>query len=265
MRLIPQCDNMSDLLAQPYPASAPQSWSGARPQWSLQGKHRNQHDRIAEEKSTITKGWDSFFAPGTEGEAGGFRVGDTSRRHLTRPGATETAWKPCFKLVAPQPHSGHAFGKKAVPPPQLSKYPELTDIPQGKKHIQPPVDQLPQEMPLFQLRHKVRDQDGSSLVAQRIADPNVTEPPRGPRLVPMADRRNGVPVTSGGDKPYSAVELSMEYAASMGSTRPRLGLEKIAPEKRPMDQWAAKQRVINRSLDVARVRALPNIGGGDDD
>ena len=272
-RLILQSDSMGLLLQGPVevPGSSDsppgfQRWPGSAPRWALPSKHRNQFDRIAQEKATVTQGWPSFYAAADGNPDAEFRVGDTSRRHLVRPGATEATWKPCFKLVARGDHPLRSYGNKAVEPPQNRRreHEEVGDIPQGKKHISPPLDQLPKEMNMFQLKHKVRVGDGS-LANQRMSDPSVADPPRGPKLVPMADRRNGVPVGALGDKPYSAVEVSPEYLGSMGSSKPRLGLDKIAADARPADAWLAKQKVLSRHQDVACVRALPDIGGNDED
>ena len=249
-RRIPQNDSMGSVLLQP--ADAPGVGLHSTPKWSLQGKQRNEHDFFMAEKSALKAGWGAFYDETDRVD----KIGDTTRRHVTRGETKEVQWRPCFKPGKVDLPPPRAFGKRAVEPMAMERHlQETSDIPHGKKRVPPPVSHLAEEMAMFQLKHTVRDPVTGGRVADKVADPNAKEPPRGMKKV--FDPRNGIGVAVAGDKGYSAVEYANEYLAALNPMRPKNGVEKILPPVKIVDKWAVKEEAFARTRDVAEVRSLP--------
>lgn len=231
---------------------------GNTPHWDVPHKHRDGHDKDMRAKQQLDRGFEGFYASASETVA---RIGDTSKRHLTRSDGAEYYRKLCFKLVPVGKPNLHATGKKEVEPFQgRPKGEEFDDVPRGKKHLELQKSELAAEMPMFQLKHQVRDPSTGKAVSQRRGqDKSMDGESSGKHIVPenVSLRRNEVTRATSGDKLYAAAEYSLEYQASLASTRPRLGVDKIASKTVFVDHWAERDAAERLSKDVTEVRNLP--------
>lgn len=247
-RLIPQHESIGELLKQP---EASQEIVGSRPRWALQSKYRDHNDSAMQEKHVLKDGFAAFYSS-TEPVV---RIGDTVRRHLYRPDGQEAAWRPSCRPVEPVQQPPKAYGKRYVQAPGANHQEEIDDLPRGRRRVAPPPDQLPEESPMFQLKHSVRDAETGQRVAEKMSDLNEREKPRGPKLVASETRRNGLGQSSAGDKPYNALEVSPEYMATRNPARPRV--EPLQPRLPPIDQWARKEAGRQLQSEINEVRSLP--------
>jgi hypothetical protein len=250
-KLIPQTESMGPLLAQPETS---QAIVNEHPKWALQRKYRNEHDDAMQERHTLKDGFSGFYSHSEPV----LKIGDTVKRHIHRPDGQEAPWRPSCRTLEPMEHPPRAYGKRNVPAPGEHQQQELDDLPRGRRRVVPPRDQLQEEVPMFQLKHTVRDAETGKRVADRIADADAPEKPRGPKLVAPGDRRNGVGQATLGDKPYAAVEITSEYMTNRDPARPRLNVEPVRSQLPPVDRWARKEDRRVRDLDIHQVRSLPN-------
>jgi hypothetical protein len=246
-KLIAQPHHMNVLLQQP---ESSQHIVNGKPNWVLQTKGRNAHDLDMADKHLLREGFGAFYAQNEASQP----IGDSSRRHVTVPAGKEAVGKLCFRLVERTASPGKAFGKRTVLPNQSEQ--TLDDVYRGKRRVEPPTSQLQGEVAAFQLKHVVRDAAGKR-VADRVSDPNERDRSRKVGAVAESDRRNGIPETTCGDKPYSAVEVTQEFATSQAPSLPRLGYEKLTAKVAVVDEWGRKEKIREVKRDVAEVRALP--------
>lgn len=248
-RLIPQKDSISNLVVQPDTA---QEISHQSSRWTLPKKGRNIHDELMQDRIVLKDGFVNFYQ--TEEPLTG--LGDSCRRHFGQSGGSETTWKPCFKLVQAPDHQPKAFGKRAIEPPNTHNRVEEGDMPRGRKRCPPPVDQLPKEAKMFQLKGIVRDEEGERYMEKRCKVV-LEDIKRAPKHVLPELRRNGVGQATCGDKPYSAVDYSNEFQAIQNPTFSRPGVERQQPKAKVQNEFLQKERSANHARAVSEVRSLP--------
>eukprot|EP00672_Neobodo_designis_P018869 CAMPEP_0174846266 /NCGR_PEP_ID=MMETSP1114-20130205/12213_1 /TAXON_ID=312471 /ORGANISM="Neobodo designis, Strain CCAP 1951/1" /LENGTH=254 /DNA_ID=CAMNT_0016080529 /DNA_START=24 /DNA_END=788 /DNA_ORIENTATION=+ len=249
-RLIPQTESMGTLLQQPETA---QSIHGQHPRWGLQRKQRGPHEQAMADKHVLREGFSGFYG-NTESVV---KIGDTVRKHITRPDGQEAPWRPSCRPLEPTVPPPKAYGKRSVAAPGAGHHEEVDDLPRGKRRVAPPQDQLPGEAPMFQLKHSVRDPASGQRVADKVSDMSQKEKPRAPKSVAEDSRRNGIGQATPGDKPYAAVEVTSEYASNRNPARPRLNVEPVQTRLPPIDRWAAQEQARVRQSDIDQVRSLP--------
>jgi hypothetical protein len=242
---------MGTLMQQPETA---QVIHGQQPRWGLQKKQRGPHEEKMKEKHVLRDGFTGFYG-NTESVV---KIGDTVRKHISRPDGQEAPWRPSCRPLEPTVPQPKAYGKRSVHAPGAGHHEEVDDLPRGRRRCAPPVDQLPQESSMFQLKHSVRDPETGERLADKTSDMTAKEKPRAPKLVNEESRRNGLGQSTPGDKPYAAVEVTAEYAANSNPARPRLNLDPVQPRLPPIDRWASQEQARSRQTDIDQVRSLPN-------
>lgn len=264
-RKILEADHVGAVLIQQHNGDA--DIPGNVPRWDLQHKTRNAHDEYMRQRTTLR---DDGFAEFYGQNDPVLQIGDTIRRHLTRPPGSEVPWRPCFRVATRQQHVPKCQGKRYIEPGDFNGRPlneEEGDIPRGKRHVPPPVDNFARgatellDIPK-PLRHRVIDEATgkarSELTTVDLPADHLASP-RGPKLVPDgAARRNRLPQVRAGDKLYSVVEFSPEFAATATAGLPRLcTVDKAATVVRVTNTWAEKDRAQRRQHDINEVRSLP--------
>ena len=250
-RLIPQAESIAALMAQPETS---QVIPNQNPKWALQRKYRDFNDQSMQEKHMLKNGFVGFYGA----EESVVKIGDTVKKHITRPDGQESQWRPSCRPLDPVVHVPKAFGKRALVPPGEHHHEEIDDLPRGRRRCAQPRDQLPEEAAMFQLKHTVRDAETGKRMADKVSDMDAKEPPRAPKNVPPEARRNGLGQATLGDKPYASVEVTQEYSANRNPAKPRLNLEPLQPRLPPVDRWAVKEDQRIRATDISQVRSLPN-------
>jgi hypothetical protein len=248
-RKLEQPDHVSEAIQQllPYDNNLP----GSTSHWRLQQKCHNEHTSDMRNREVLKDGFAGFYEHVEPVD----RIGDTVRRHPPHQEyGVESSWRPCFRIVKNEVKPLLRRGKRALLPNVAMSEDQ---IPRGKKHVPPPVDQLGDEMELFQRRRRARDSEGNP-VAEKMSDMNASPAPTGRgRVDTLEKRRNGLPQVRTGDKNVSAVEYSAEYAAAMAPAMPKLNYAKVQAPIVLVDQWARRENARVHQQDIQSVRNLP--------
>jgi hypothetical protein len=184
------------------------------------------------------------------------RIGDNVRKHFVVPSGVEQQWRSCVHAVPAVEHAPKAFGKKFGHDSPTGVGVEFHDIPRGMKHVPPPVDRLPDEMPVFQhSRGRVINQDGINLFNAQSIPSESTGPGHAQRRHGRDGDRNGIPVKNAGDHNIAAVELSPLFFSQ--GNKHRMDLEPPAKPMPRQNLFAAKEAQMALQKDRADVATLP--------
>lgn len=218
----------------------------------IQTRGRRENYQSMRGQEALRDGFASFLSETEANE----KIGDSARKHFYVPCAVESQWRSSVHAVPAVDHVPKAFGKRFGHAPPSGTGVEYHDIPRGMKHVSPPLEKLPDEMPLFQHpRGRVINQDGINLFNAQSLEGDSTDPGHAQRKHGRSGERNGVPVKNPGDHNVAAVELSPLFFSQ--GQKHRLDLE---PQAKPMPRqnlFAVKEANAALTKDRQDVASLP--------
>mmetsp|Transcript_54732 Transcript_54732/g.62909 ORF Transcript_54732/g.62909 Transcript_54732/m.62909 type:complete len:289 (+) Transcript_54732:22-888(+) len=220
--------------------------------YHVQARGRRENYQAMKGQEALRDGFATFLSETEANE----QIGDSTKKHFYVPCAVESQWRSCVHAVPAVEHVPKLLGKRFGHAPPTGTGVEFHDIPRGMKHVTPPLEKLPNEMPLFQHpRGRVINTDGINLFNAQSIPSETVSPTHAQRRHGRDGDRNGVPMKNPGDHNIAAVELSPLFFSQ--GQKHRLDLE---PQSKPMPRqnlFVAKEASAALSKDRQDVANLP--------